>query len=555
MNQQSQVDQLQETVAMLMQAMNALQSKVDSHDEIIKQKDTIIAERDAEIERQREIIRSLQRMIFGQRSEKTVYLMDGAEQISLFGEALPGTVPAKETEEVKVAAHTRKSKRSYDEIFDILPNEDVVYDVPVEKRLDANGEPLEYLGQERVRRELHTTRQELKVINIYRKCYGSKRKGAGGSRETVVKADVPQAFYPHSYASPSLIADVITKKYLYGLPLYRQERYFKEHGIALSRNTLASWVIYTADNYLKSVYDILCTELLKQDVIHTDETPIQVLKEPGKKPTTKSQMWVYTTDKLNPHPITCFQYRDNRSGECPTEFLKGFTGTLVADAFSGYNLVAGVTRAGCWAHMRRKWYEAIPSDYRAKGSSAEKLDLDKAKSKGYTEKALVPLEMFQLCSKLFSLEREFENLTPDERKQQRQLKSKPVVEEYFQKLSKIQSPSGNLKKACTYATNQKEPLCTFLNDGNIEISNNAAERAVRQVVIGRKNWLFSDTQDGARATAIAYSIMNTAKFNGLRVYEYLEHLLDTIYRTPKNLLDLNKLLPWSQEMQAAFRME
>ena len=205
--------------------------------------------------------------------------------------------------------------------------------------------------------------------------------------------------------------------------------------------------------------------------------------------------------------------------------------------------------------MRRKWYEAIPSDYRAKSSSAEKLDLDKAKSKGYTEKALVPLEMFQLCSKLFSLEREFENLTPDERKQQRQLKSKPIVEEYFQKLNKIQSPSGNLKKACTYATNQKEPLCTFLNDGNIEISNNAVERAVRQVVIGRKNWMFSDTQDSARATAIAYSIMNTAKFNGLRVFEYLEYLLDTMYRTPKNLLDLNKLLPWSQEMQAAFRME
>ena len=102
---------------------------------------------------------------------------------------------------------------------------------------------------------------------------------------------------------------------------------------------------------------------------------------------------------------------------------------------------------------------------------------------------------------------------------------------------------------------QKEPLCAFLNDGNIEISNNAAERAVRQVVIGRKNWMFSDTQDGARATAIAYSIMNTAKFNGLRVFEYLEYLLDTMYRTPKNLLDLNKLLPWSQEMQAAFRME
>lgn len=148
------------------------------------------------------------------------------------------------------------------------------------------------------------------------------------------------------YASVTLIADVITKKYLYVLPLYRQERYFKEHGIALFRNTLASWVIYTADNYLKSVYDILCTELLKQDVIHADETPIQVLKEPGKKPTTKSQMWVYTTDKLNPHPITCFQYRDNRSGECPTEFLKGFAGTLVADAFSGYKL-------SCWCNKSR----------------------------------------------------------------------------------------------------------------------------------------------------------------------------------------------------------
>lgn len=554
MSQQSQIDQLQDTVAMLMQGMNALQNKVDSHDEIIKQKDAIIAEKDAEIERQRQIIRNFQRMIFGQRSEKTVYLMDGAEQISLFGEALPGTVPAAETDEIAVTAHNRKIKRTYKEMFDVLPNEDVVYDVPKEKQVDANGKPLEYLGQELIRRELHTTPQKLKVVNVYQKCYGSKRKGVGSSRETVVKADVPQAFYPHSYASVSLIADVLIKKFLYGLPLYRQERFFKEHGIALSRNTLASWVIYTADNYLKSVHEILCAELLKQDVIHADETPIQVLKEPGKKPSSKSEMWVFTTNKANPHYICCYEYRDNRSHDCPTEFLVDFKGTLISDGFSAYHLVDEVTRAGCWAHMRRYWYEALPSAYRVKETRAEKLDLDAAKAEGYPTEAVTCLEMFQLCSKLFSLEHEFENLTPDERKQQRQLKSKPVVEEYFQKLSKIQSPSGNLKKACTYATNQKEPLCAFLNDGNIEISNNAAERAVRQVVIGRKNWLFSDTQDGARATAITYSIMNTAKFNGLRVYEYLEYLLDTIYRTPKNLLDLNKLLPWSPEMQAAFQI-
>jgi len=384
--------------------------------------------------------------------------------------------------------------------------------------------------------------------------YGSKRKGAGGSRETVVKAEVPQAFYPHGYASAPLIADVLIKKYLYGLPLYRQERFFKEHGIALSRNTLASWVICMADNYLKSVYDILCAELLKQDVIHADETPIQVLKEPGKKPSTKSQMWVYTTAKMNPHQITCFQYRDNRSAECPTEFLNGFTGTLVTDAFSGYNLVDGVTRAGCWTHMRRKWYEAIPSEYRKSEASCKQLDLEAAKDAGYSTKALKTLKPFQLCSKLFSLEHEFEGLTPEERKKQRQLLSKPVVEEYLATVNSIKSAGEKVDDAITYTHNQWDYLCAFLEDGNIEISNNAAERAIRQLVVGRKNWLFSDTQDGARATAIAYSIMNTAKFNELRVFEYLKYLLDTMYRTPQNLLDLNKLLPWSQERQAAFRM-
>ena len=207
--------------------------------------------------------------------------------------------------------------------------------------------------------------------------------------------------------------------------------------------------------------------------------------------------------------------------------LKGFSGVLVTDGYSGYNVVSKVTRAGCWAHMRRKWLEAMPKEATKENSLA-------AKGLDY-------------CSRLFELEREYEDLPDAERQRQRQLRSLPIAEEYYAWLETLFKPSGKLKDAVTYAVNQRKYLCAFLEHGEIEISNNQVENAIRPIVVGRKNWLFSDTPDGAQASATVYTLMETAKANGLNPEKYISHLLTVLperfAHDPKAQID--DLLPWA----------
>ena len=219
-----------------------------------------------------------------------------------------------------------------------------------------------------------------------------------------------------------------------------------------------------------------------------------------------------------------------------SEFLEGFHGTLVTDGYSGYNKVPEVTRAGCWAHMRWKWDEAMP-----KGEAGQK----SLAAKGY-----------RFCNRLFALERELENLTDEERQIQRQKQAKPILDAYWIWVDTIRLPSGKLKDAVTYALNQKEYLCTFLDCGEVEISNNQVENTIRPFVVGRKGWLFSDTSDGAECSAVIYSLMETAKANGLRLEDYILHLLSVL---PERFMadpdaDIDDLLPWSDGMKDNFAM-
>ena len=245
-------------------------------------------------------------------------------------------------------------------------------------------------------------------------------------------------------------------------------------------------------------------------------------------------MWVYASSKRADKQIRLFDYRDSRKGECAKEFLKGFHGVLVTDGYSGYNKVSEVTRAGCWAHMRRKWHEAMP-----KGEAGQK----SLTAQGY-----------RFCNRLFALERKLEDLTDEERRVQRQKQAKPILDAYWAWVDTIRLPSGKLKDAVTYALNQKEYLCTFLDQGEIEISNNQVENAIRPFVVGRKGWLFSDTPDGAEASAIIYSLMETAKANGLRLEDYILHLLSILperFEADPNA-DIDDLLPWNDAVKACF---
>ena len=298
---------------------------------------------------------------------------------------------------------------------------------------------------------------------------------------------------------------------------------------------MANWVIQTAEKYLKPFSDRFQEELLKQSVIHADETVLQVNREPGRKATEESRIWAYASSKRSEKQIRYFRYESSRKGACAEEVLKGFGGVLVADGYSGYNVVSEVTRAGCWAHARRKWLEAMPKEATKENALA-------AKGLDY-------------CSKLFELEREFENLTDSERRRQRQERSKPIVEEYYAWLETLFKPGGKLKDAITYAVRQREYLCAFLEHGEIEISNNQVENAIRPIVVGRKNWLFSDTPDGAAASASVYTVIETAKANGLNPEKYIRHLLTVLperfAQDPKAQID--DLLPWADEMRELCR--
>ena len=305
-------------------------------------------------------------------------------------------------------------------------------------------------------------------------------------------------------------------------------------GVDLKRNTMANWVIQTAELYLKPFSDAFLRELLKQAVIHADETVVQVNKEPGREATAESRIWAYASSKRVERQIRYFRYEESRKGACAEKVLGGYKGVVISDGYSGYGILSEATRAGCWAHARRKWVEAMPD--------------------GATKENALAAKGLEYCSRLFEIEQKLEKLSDRERLEQRRLLSRPIVEEYYTWLQSIFKPAGKLKKAITYSLNQREYLCAFLDHGEIEISNNQVENAIRPIVVGRKNWLFCDTQAGANASVIIFTLLETAKANGLNPESYLNHLLTVLPErfAADPLAVTDDLMPWNQEMQRAF---
>jgi hypothetical protein len=319
------------------------------------------------------------------------------------------------------------------------------------------------------------------------------------------------------------------------MPLYRLEQMYKREGVDLTRATMANWVISVAEKYFQPLYICMRDELLRTAVINADETTLQDLKEKGSPATTQSRMWVYSTSKRSLKQVRCFDYQETRSGDCAVQFLENFQGVLISDGYSGYNKLKNVTRAGCWAHLRRKWREAMP--------------------KGATIHNSLSAIGFDYCNKLFKLEENFETLDDNERRYKRQMLAKPLLDEYWNWLENIGSVSGKLKDAVTYSKTQRKYLETFLEHGEIEISNNQVENAIRPFVIGRKGWLFSDTPRGAIASAVVYSLMETAKANGLNVNEYIFYLLTTLPDKFETGFVVDDYLPWADDMQKQFKMK
>lgn len=542
----SELTQIRAALEILSEQLALQQKQLTAQTKQLAVQQSQLSQKDQRIEELTQMLRNLQRAHFGQHSEKNVYVLgDGARQLSIFDmegdssaaqdvSAISKIADEEETGEIAVSAHGRKRKRTLDELFAQLPVEEVVMELPEEERTGADGKALVCIGREFVRRELVMERAKLKAVKIYRKVYADRALEMETGETVVFKPEVPAPLLPHSYVTASVAADVLVKKYADGLPLYRQEQQWKRMGVPLSRGTMANWMIRLSGFYFLPLWKRLHEMLLEQNIIHADETVLQVLKEEGRAPTSQSRMWVYASAPHAPEQLRLFEYRDSRKGECAQEFLSGFHGILVSDGYSGYYKVDGVVRAGCWAHMRRRWRDAMPPGEMGKKSIA---------AQGYA-----------YCNRLFALERKYAHLTDEERLLKRQEKSRPLLDAYWSWVESIPAPSGKLKDAVTYARSQRTALSTFLEHGEVELSNNPVENAIRPFVVGRKGWLFSDTSDGAKASALIYSLLETAKANSLRLEDYVLYLLKIL---PERFAEdtnagIDDLLPCAADIRERF---
>lgn len=508
-------------------------------DTILKQKQEI-EQLKRKLEHMNEVFANAQRARFGQSSEQKNYVL-GKDQLSLFNEAEneqdhKAEEPNPDT--VFIPAHERKKKRSQAEMLNHLPEEEVLLELPEEQLVCGKcGGKMKPIGKKFLRHEMQIIPKQIKLLAYYAVTYACDKceKDTGFAHIASVKPPVP--LMKHSLASPSTVAYIMTQKYVDGLPLARQEKIWAREGICLSRATMANWVIQCAQSWLKPLYKHMKQELLTHSVIHADETVVQVLKEDGKPATTESRMWLYASAALLRHQVRLFEYQPDRSGKRPEAFLKGFDGALVTDGYAGYNQVAKVTHCGCWAHARRKWREAMPDGATVK-----------------TSKAAVG---FQYCNKLFAQERKCASYQPKYRQEYRQNRELPILEEYFAWLNTVHPEKGSkLEEAVRYSLNQKQALCAYLDNGEVPISNNLAENAIRPFTLGRKNWLFCDTPKGAEASAIVYSLVESAKANEIEPFAYLQHVLLQLPYLGKSHShqELESLMPWAPYIQQNFKM-
>ena len=365
---------------------------------------------------------------------------------------------------------------------------------------------------------------------------------ASKTDEHMVKADHPKALLHGSLVSPSLGAAIINGKYVNAVPLYRLEQEFQRYGLQITRQNMANWCIRLAEEYLSILYDYLHKELYFYHVIQADETPVLVNHD-GRKAGSKSWMWVYRSGHLyQKRQIVLYEYQQTRNASHPREFLKGYDGICVTDGYQVYHTLEKeleeLTIAGCWVHCRRRFDEAL-----------------KLVPKSCQKESNAFLLMKQIQA-IYREEGKLKDLSSDERLKQRQAVIKPLVDAFFAYLKTINvSKKDKFGDAVGYALNQEKYLRVFLTDGDVPIDNNASERAIRGFCIGKKNWQMIDTIHGAKSSAIIYSIVETAKANNLKPFDYVQHLLEEI---PKHMNDkdcsfLEDLLPWSGKLPAGIR--
>lgn len=452
--------------------------------------------------------------VFGESSEK---IAEEYGQLNLFNEAEAERQPITPEPQIEEITYKRKKteKRTQDEIYGDLPVEEVIYNIPEEEKIcEKCGAAMTFMKYE-VRTELKFTPAKLSVVKHKKAVYVCRNCEQKGTESNFKTAEAVPALIEKSLVSPSLLSHIMIQKFCNAMPLYRQEQDFNRLGVYLSRQTMANWMIKGA-NLLKPLYEKLQQQLVSNRYIHADETTLEVLHEKGRAPTAKSYMWVYRTGRYADRQIVLYKYEVGRSGDFAKKFLQSFSGYLHCDGWPGYDKVENAERCGCWAHLRRYFKNA--------------LDIQENK----TDYSTVAGQAFLKIEKIFSLEKskkKDKKYSLDELAEIRKEKSADKVNEFFgfcEQHQGITLPKSLTGKAINYALQQKDTLVTFLKDPRIELTNNLAEQAVKPFVIGRKNWLFFNTPNGAQASAIIYSIIETAKANHLNPQETLQHIFEDL---------------------------
>ena len=522
-------------VSSLQDQLHSLQSQLDHAN-------AQLSDTNRQIELLTEQIRIMNQRHFGRKSEANLYEIDG--QISLFDsfnevEYLnQNSAKEPEIEEIVISSYRRskaKGKREAD--LDGLPARIIEHRLSDEELAIKFPNGYKELPQE-VYKRLHIIPETFIVDEHHVHVYASKNNDG-----TILKAPRPRDLFRNSIATPALVASIINGKYTNALPLERQAKTYKMNGINLATNTMANWVIRSTDMYLSLIYDRMHELIYDSKVIHAGETPVKVMRIDNAKIKNgkKTYMWVYRNRSLKgTHPIVLYDWQDSRRSDHPREFLKTFSGTVVTDGYQVYHKLEkereDLKVADCWIHARRPFADFIKSVglTAAKGSIAQ--------------------EAYDMITEMIRIDNTFDDLPVSDRKKQRQLVLSEKVDAYFawikQKYAQV-TPNGSIGKALAYSINQEKYLRVFLTDGNIPMDNNYAEQAIRPFTLGRKNFVLIESSNGAKASAVLYSLVETAKANGLNTFEYFNLLLTEIpqHVGDNNLRFLDNLLPWSPMVQ------
>lgn len=516
------------------QALKQLLLKVEESARAANEK---LAEREATVTKQKTHIRYLEEIVklfkankFGKSSEKSPDQTELFDEVETEGGDSEGSwvaeaVESEENSEPETAPAT-KAKAGRKPIPKEYPRIIIEHDVPEDEQRCSCGCEKQHIGDE-VSEQLDIVPAVIQVLQHRRKKYVCKN--CEGQIQT---ASLPAQPIPKSNASPGLLAYIATAKYQDALPLYRIENILSRLNIHLPRNTQANWMIKSSE-LLQPLYNLLNDQLLESGYVHMDETPVQVLKEPGKKAESKSYMWVRKTgDPNKKESIVLFDYASSRKADVVKTLLPDFQGYLQTDDYAGYNhldTIKGVHHLGCFAHARRKFVEA------------QKVAPSK---KGATSKADMAVSLIQ---KLYAIENKIKDFSPDKRLATRQKESAPQLEKLKSWLDKslvTTLPKGKTGMALSYLAKNWNKLTLYVEDERLNIDNNTVENAIRPFAIGRKNWMFSNSQKGAKASAMLYSIIETAKSNDLNPHAYLQ-LLFTKMPQVKSIEEYEQLLPWN----------